>query len=191
MGCAISPQHIDPCAREAVRDLPRGGSRLGCPPEAARAADDRERGRRVCEPHGRSEQGNFPAVLSPFASFLVCLLSPPPLSSGSSAGGSLELELISRRHPHSSTVSYSGSFSTSPTRKPPTLSRPLVRPSMLNLRFTAGVGVGISGACGPPLVWRARNPLPSALRSLAALALGLARQRAPVPEHRTLPVLGL
>ena len=31
---------------------------------------------------------------------------------------------------------------------------------------------------------------PSALRSSAALALGLARQRAPVPEHR-LPVLGL
>ena len=33
-------------------------------------------------------------------------------------------------------------------------------------------------------------PLPSALRSSAALALGLARQRAPVPEHR-LPVMGL
>ena len=61
---------------------------------------------------------------------------------------------------------------------------------MLTVRFTAGVGVGISGACGPPLVWRARKPLPSALRSSAALALGLARQRAPVPEHR-LPVLGL
>ena len=61
---------------------------------------------------------------------------------------------------------------------------------MLNLRFTAGVGVGISGACGPPLVWRARKPLPSALRSSAALALGLARQRAPVPEHR-LPVMDL
>ena len=59
---------------------------------------------------------------------------------------------------------------------------------MLNLRFTAGVGVGISGACGPPLVWRARKPLPSALRSSAALALGLARQRAPVPEHRLLVV---
>ena len=50
-------------------------------------------------------------------------------------------------------------------------------PSMLSLRFTAGVGVGIAGACGPPLVWRARKPLPSALRSSAALALGLARQR--------------
>ena len=61
---------------------------------------------------------------------------------------------------------------------------------MLNLRFTAGVRVGISGACGPPLVWRARKPLPSAFRSSVALALGLARQRAPVPEHR-LPVLGL
>ena len=44
-------------------------------------------------------------------------------------------------------------------------------------------GVGISGACGPPLVWRVRKPLPSALRSSAALALRLARQRAPVPEH--------
>ena len=54
---------------------------------------------------------------------------------------------------------------------------------MLNLRFTAGIGVGTSGACVPPLVCRARNPLPSALRSSAALALGLARQRAPVPEH--------
>ena len=54
---------------------------------------------------------------------------------------------------------------------------------MLNLRFTAGVGVGISGACGPPLVWCARKPLPSALMSSAALALGL-------EEHR-LPVMGL
>ena len=49
---------------------------------------------------------------------------------------------------------------------------------MLNLRFTAGVGVGISGACAPPMVWRARKPLPSALRSSAALALGLAMPRA-------------
>ena len=54
---------------------------------------------------------------------------------------------------------------------------------MLSLRFTAGVGVGISGACGPPLaVWRARTPLPSALRSSAGDCL--ARQRAPVHEHR-------
>ena len=54
---------------------------------------------------------------------------------------------------------------------------------MLNLRFIAGVGVGISGACGPPLaVWRARTPLPSALRSSAGDCL--ARQRAPVHEHR-------
>ena len=92
-----------------------------------------------------------------------------------------------------STESYFGFSSTSPTKRPPTPSWPLVRPSMLNLRFTAGVGVGISGACGPPLVWRARKPLPSALRSSAALALGLARQRAPVPEHRlcSLPVVGL
>ena len=70
------------------------------------------------------------------------------------------------------------------------LKRHLARPSMLNLRFTVGVGVGFSGACALPLVWRARKPLPSALRSSAALAFGLARQRAPVPEHR-LPVLGL
>ena len=81
-----------------------------------------------------------------------------------------------------STVSYSGSFSTSPTRKPPTLSRPLVRPSMLNLRFTAGVGVGISGACELPLAWRAHKPLPWALRSSAALALGRATLRAPATE---------
>ena len=81
-----------------------------------------------------------------------------------------------------STGSYSGFSSTSPTRRPPTPSRSLVRPSMLNLRFTAGVGVGISGACEPPLVWRARKPLPRALRSSAALALGLAMQRAPATE---------
>ena len=37
---------------------------------------------------------------------------------------------------------------------------PLARPLMLTLRFTAGVGVGFSGACGPPLVWRARKPYP-------------------------------
>ena len=60
-------------------------------------------------------------------------------------------------------------------------------PSTETLRFTAGVGVGFFGAYGLPLVWRARKPLPLALRSSAALALGLARQRAPVPEHR-LPV---
>ena len=41
---------------------------------------------------------------------------------------------------------------------------------MLNLRFTAGVGVGISGACELPLAWRAHKPLPWALRSSAALA---------------------
>ena len=61
---------------------------------------------------------------------------------------------------------------------------------MLTLRFTAGVGVGFSGACGPPLVWRARKPLPCALRSPASLALGLERRRAPVHERR-LPVLRL
>ena len=45
-------------------------------------------------------------------------------------------------------------------KQTPTTSWPLLRPSLLNLRFTAGVGVGISGACGPPLVWRALKPLP-------------------------------
>ena len=59
---------------------------------------------------------------------------------------------------------------------------PFFPSSTLNLRFTAGVGVGISGACEPPLVWRARKPLPWALRSSAALALGLALPRAPAPE---------
>ena len=60
---------------------------------------------------------------------------------------------------------------------------------MSNLWFTAGVGVGISGACGLPLVWRARKPLPCALRSSANPALGHER-RASVPEHHHL-VLGL
>ena len=43
------------------------------------------------------------------------------------------------------------------------------------------------------MVWRAHKLLTSALMSSAALALGLARQRAPVPEHRlcSLPVVGL
>ena len=59
---------------------------------------------------------------------------------------------------------------------------PFFPSSTLNLRFTAGVGVGISGACEPPLVWRARKPLPWALRSSAALALGLAMPRAPATE---------
>ena len=53
---------------------------------------------------------------------------------------------------------------------------------MLNLRFIAGVGVGISGACELPLAWRAHKPLPWALRSSAALALGLAMPRAPATE---------
>ena len=54
------------------------------------------------------------------------------------------------------------------------------RQSMSNLMFTAGVGVGISGACGLPLGWRARRPLPCALRWLANPALGHERC-APVP----------
>ena len=58
----------------------------------------------------------------------------------------------------------------------------LVRPSMLNLRFTADVGVGISGACELPLAWRAHKPLPWALRSSAALALGLAMPHALATE---------
>ena len=53
---------------------------------------------------------------------------------------------------------------------------------MLNLRFIAGVGVGIFGACELPLAWRAHKPLPWALRSSAALALGLAMPRAPATE---------
>ena len=53
---------------------------------------------------------------------------------------------------------------------------------MLNLRFTAGVGVGISGACELPLAWRAHKPLPWALKSSAALALGRAMPRAPATE---------
>ena len=39
-----------------------------------------------------------------------------------------------------------------------------------------------SGACEPPLAWRARKPLPWALRSSAALALGRAMPRAPATE---------
>ena len=53
---------------------------------------------------------------------------------------------------------------------------------MLNLRFTAGVGVGISGACELPLAWRAHKPLHWALRSSAA-ALGRATLRAPATER--------
>ena len=65
-------------------------------------------------------------------------------------------------HPYGWTiVDTTSMYST--TKRPPTTSGPLVRPSMLKLRSTAGVGVGISGACRPPLVWRARKPLPWAL----------------------------
>ena len=53
---------------------------------------------------------------------------------------------------------------------------------MLNLRFIVGVGVGISGACELPLAWRVHKPLPWALRSSAALALGLAMPRALATE---------
>ena len=56
---------------------------------------------------------------------------------------------------------------------------------MSTLRFTAGVGVGFSGACGLPLVWRARKPLPCALGSSADFALGH-EWRAPVPKHHLL-----
>ena len=38
---------------------------------------------------------------------------------------------------------------------------------MSTLRFTAGVGVSFSGACGLPLVWRAGKPLHCALRPSA------------------------
>ena len=75
------------------------------------------------------------------------------------------------------------------TERPTTPSRPWTRPTMSTLRFPAGVGVGFSGACGLSLVWRARKPLPCALRSSAAFALGHER-RALVPKHH-LPVLGL
>ena len=44
--------------------------------------------------------------------------------------------------------------------------------SVLFQKFPASVGVGISGACELPLAWRAHKPLPWALRSSAALALG-------------------
>ena len=40
---------------------------------------------------------------------------------------------------------------------------------MLTVRLTAGVGVGFSGACGLPLVWRVRKPLPCTLRLSAKL----------------------
>ena len=60
---------------------------------------------------------------------------------------------------------------------------------MLNLRFTAGVGVGFSGACGLALGWRARKLLPCAPRSSADLAPGHERG-GPVPKHHP-PVLGL
>ena len=54
--------------------------------------------------------------------------------------------------------------------------------SVLFQKFPASVGVGISGACELPLAWRAHKPLSSALRSLAALALGRAMPRAPATE---------
>ena len=57
---------------------------------------------------------------------------------------------------------------------------------MLTLRFTAGVGVGVCGACGPPLVWRARKPLPCALRSSAKPALvGHALAHDPTRQRHT------
>ena len=59
----------------------------------------------------------------------------------------------------------------------------------MTLRLTAGAGVGFSGACGLPLGWRARKPLPCALRLSAKPALGHER-RAPVLKHHP-PVLGL
>ena len=54
--------------------------------------------------------------------------------------------------------------------------------SVLFQKFPASVGVGISGACELPLAWRAHKPLPWALRSSAALALGLAMPHALATE---------
>ena len=59
-----------------------------------------------------------------------------------------------------------------PTQRLPVSSRPWARKSMPTLRFTAGVGVCSSGACGLPLGQRARKPLPCALSC--------------VPEQKTL-----
>ena len=56
---------------------------------------------------------------------------------------------------------------------------------MSTLRFTAGVGEGSSGACGLPLGWRARKPLPCAPGSSADLAPGHER-RTPVPQRHLL-----
>ena len=55
----------------------------------------------------------------------------------------------------------------------------------MTLRLTAGAGVGFSGACGLPLGWRARKPLPCAIRSSADLVPGHER-RAPVLKHHLL-----
>ena len=57
--------------------------------------------------------------------------------------------------------------------------------SPMTLRLTAGAGVGFSGACGLPLGWRARKPLPCAIRSSADLVPGHER-RAPVLKHHLL-----
>ena len=60
---------------------------------------------------------------------------------------------------------------------------------MLNLRFTAGVGVGISGTGELPLAWRAHKPLPWALGSSAALALGPPLSSSSGTESLTAPPL--
>ena len=63
-----------------------------------------------------------------------------------------------------------GCCTSLPTERPASSSRPLARKLMSTLRFAPGVGVCSSGACGLRLVWRARKPLPCALRSSATPA---------------------
>ena len=80
----------------------------------------------------------------------------------------LRIWLRSSPRPDSSSGNCFGCCSSLPTEILPIPSKALGDEVDVDSEvYCTGVGVGFSGACGLPLVWRARKPLPRALRSSA------------------------
>ena len=118
-------------------------SRLASCPSSARLA--------IAPPPGMSPESRAlsPSPSQRFTTSMEALITHAPRLPACS-------RLHVRTHPRRTASAASSSL---PTKRLPFPCRPWARPSMSTLRFTAGVGVGFSGACGLPMVLRARKPL--------------------------------